>query len=215
MTFFSESVSMIRLVMVVLPEPVPPQIPIIIGREFSGRIARSSCQQGLAGSPLLFFPALLLFYHGLGRGEAGNRNAERRGADVIHAHAMAELDAFGFSAVLAANSDLELGACRAPTLDAPLNQHADARDVYGLEWVGREDGGFSLVHVFWKEAPGIVAGEAHGSLRQVVRTKGKELSDLGDFICEERCARELNHGADEIVKFHFSFRNEVIGDAAR
>jgi hypothetical protein len=41
-TFFSESASIIRPVMVVLPEPVPPQIPMISGLLSSGRIASAS-----------------------------------------------------------------------------------------------------------------------------------------------------------------------------
>lgn len=41
MTLASESASMMRLVMVVLPEPVPPQIPMIRGRESRGRMAGS------------------------------------------------------------------------------------------------------------------------------------------------------------------------------
>ena len=40
--FFSESASIMRLVMVVFPEPVPPQIPMISGLLSSGRIARAS-----------------------------------------------------------------------------------------------------------------------------------------------------------------------------
>jgi hypothetical protein len=39
MTLASESASMIRPVMVVFPEPVPPQIPMMSGRESSGRMA--------------------------------------------------------------------------------------------------------------------------------------------------------------------------------
>jgi hypothetical protein len=40
MTFASEMASMIRLVIVVLPEPVPPHMPMTRGRMSSGRIAR-------------------------------------------------------------------------------------------------------------------------------------------------------------------------------
>jgi hypothetical protein len=39
MTFVSESASMMRLVIVVFPEPVPPQIPMMSGRLSSGRMA--------------------------------------------------------------------------------------------------------------------------------------------------------------------------------
>jgi hypothetical protein len=39
MTFASESASMIRAVIVVLPEPVPPQMPMISGRLSRGRMA--------------------------------------------------------------------------------------------------------------------------------------------------------------------------------
>jgi hypothetical protein len=46
---------MIRLVMVVLPEPVPPQIPMISGRVSSGRIARAPRAGWFRPAQLVYF----------------------------------------------------------------------------------------------------------------------------------------------------------------
>jgi hypothetical protein len=54
--------------------------------------------------------------------------------------------------------------------------------VERLERVVLEDGRLALVHIFRQEAAGIVAGEAHRRLRQVVGAEREELRHLGNLI---------------------------------
>ena len=69
----------------------------------------------------------------LRRGEPGDRDAERGAGDVVQAGAVAELDALGIAAVLAADADLELRAltagrarCRSSTSGRHLPGRASA-----------------------------------------------------------------------------------------
>jgi len=73
----------------------------------------------------------------LRRGQARDRHAEGRAADVVHAGEVAELDRVRLAAVLAADADLEVGLGRAPLLDTGLDQDADRFAVEDLEGVDR------------------------------------------------------------------------------
>ena len=95
---------------------------------------------------ILLIPAdrLAAGKRGLGGGQPGDRHAERRAGDVVHAHLVAEGDAVGVAAVLAADADLQVLAvlllARLAALgDADLDQLADPVDVERLERVDRQD----------------------------------------------------------------------------
>ena len=80
----------------------------------------------------------------LRRGQSGDRHAERRARHVVHADLVAERDAVGVTAVLAADPDLQVLAvlllARLAALGhADLDQLADAVDVDRLERVDRQD----------------------------------------------------------------------------
>src|ERR1700675_4847102 len=123
---------------------------------------------------------------------------------------MAELYTVGVSPILAADDNLQFVASPAALLDAPAHEHADAFGVEGLEWIGAENGGLLLVHVVGEEAACIIAGESHGGLRQVVGAEGEELGDFRDLTGQQGSARELDHGADEIVEFYAGLLDQVI-----
>src|ERR1700691_4939675 len=140
---------MIRSVMVVLPDPVPPQMPII------SELVRPDASRVVSGS-LFFLDALLLaalfFQNRLRGGQLRYRNAKRGRAHVVHADLVAEPHAFRVSAVLAANADFELGASLSAALDAHFNELADAFDIQALERVALEDARLLLVHVIGQES---------------------------------------------------------------
>src|SRR5262249_46406913 len=113
---------------------------------------------------------------------------------------MAELHAVEIAAVLTADADLELVPRTATLLDAPLNEHADALGIERLERVGCEHASLLLVDVVRQEAAGVVAREAHRSLCEVVGAEGEELGAFRDLVGHQRCARELDHGAEDVIE---------------
>jgi hypothetical protein len=76
-----------------------------------------------------FLPAFLFFNHGLRRGKARDWNSEWRGAHVVHSDAMAKFHTGPVAAMLATDSNLKVGSGGTPSLDAPLDQHAHARNI--------------------------------------------------------------------------------------
>src|SRR5262249_40526224 len=77
----------------------------------------SSCPRGLA---------LIARDRGLCCRQPRDRHPVWRARNIIHPRAIAELDGTGLAAVLAADPDLEIRACRASVLHGPFDQHADA-----------------------------------------------------------------------------------------
>jgi hypothetical protein len=75
--------------------------------------------------------------------------------------------------MLAADAELDVRARRPAPLGRDLDQLADALDVEADERIARED---ALVDVGRQEAPGVVAADAEGGLRQVVGAEGEELA---------------------------------------
>src|SRR5512137_2952704 len=90
----------------------------------------------------------------LGRCQPGDRHAERRTTDVIHADLVAESHAGRLAALLAADADFELLIGLSATLDADLDQLADADLVDGLERIAGQD---LLANVIRQEAADVVA----------------------------------------------------------
>src|SRR6266700_6979717 len=113
---------------------------------------------------LLPFLGLLFFNYNLSCSQARDRYAERRGADVVQADLMAELDAVGVATVFSADADLQFAASPAALFSAPLHQHADALLVEGLERVSREDASLLFVDIVGKKAARVVTREAHSRL---------------------------------------------------
>src|SRR5665647_2539862 len=119
-----------------------------------------------------------LFDGRLGRGEPRHRDAERRAAHVVHAGAVAELDALGIAAVLAADADLEARPGAATPLDAHLHELADALLVEGRERVGRPDL-LLLGDVEREELAGVVAAHARRLVLELLLDADQRDHDLG------------------------------------
>src|SRR6266850_8489050 len=96
--------------------------------------------------PLLFLCFPFLNYY-LSCRQPGNRDAERRCTDVVHADGVAEFYAVGVATMLTANADLQFVARLATLFDAPAHEHAHALGIERLERVGTKDSSFVLVHV--------------------------------------------------------------------
>src|SRR5450830_43169 len=150
-----------------------------------------------------------LFDGCLRRGEPCDRDAERRAAHVVHAGAVAELDALGIAAVLAADAHLEVGPGAATPLDAHLHELADALLVEGRERVGRPDL-LLLGEVEREKRTGVVAAHAEGHLREVVGAEAEELRHFGDLVGGERRARDLDHRADHVVRGHAAHDRRLV-----
>src|SRR5258705_8323174 len=123
---------------------------------------------------------------GLRGGEARQRHAERRAADVVEAELVAEGDAPRLAAVLAADAQLELRFDTSPPLDGDAHQVADAVEVDHLERVALEH---TVLEVARQELPlRVVARERERRLRQIVRAEGEEVGDRRDLVGAQRRA---------------------------
>src|SRR5690606_42098915 len=89
--------------------------------------------------------ALGLLEGGLGGGEAGDGDAERRRTHVVQAGLMTELDAARVAAVLATNAELDVRARLAAALDRGADQLADALPDEDLVWVDHDDAAPAIV----------------------------------------------------------------------
>src|ERR1700686_4516320 len=98
--------------------------------------------------------------------------------------------------MLAANSDLEFGPSRSPALNAPAHQLPDAMLVKRLERIVRKYSRLPFVHVVGKETAGIVAGQPHAHLRQVIGPKRKEFRNLGNLSSKDCGPGNLDHRAN-------------------
>src|SRR5690349_20835114 len=95
----------------------------------------------------------------LRRRQPRNRNAVRGTRNVVHAHAIAELDRSGIAAMLAANPDFQVGSRLASQLDAHLDQLAHAFLIDGGKWIRLEN---LERFVLTRELRVIVARKPHG-----------------------------------------------------
>ncbi len=110
---------------------------------------------------------------------------------------MAERDRARLAAVLAADTELDLGF-RSPTpLDRDPHEVADTVAIQDLERVLLED---PVLQVVREElALGVVTRESERGLREIVRSEREEVRFGRDLVGAERSARELDHRAAEIL----------------
>src|SRR3954468_13623409 len=92
----------------------------------------------------------------LGRGQAGDRHAVGRGADIIEADALAEGDRGGVPAMLAADAELEAALHRPAALGGERDQLPHPVLVDRDERVLLKD---ALLDIVGEEAAGIVAAD--------------------------------------------------------
>ena len=139
--------------------------------------------------------------------EARDRDAEGRAGHIVETDVMAELDGGRIAAVLAADAAVQLGAGLASQLDRHLHQLADADGVEAGEGIGLVD----LVRIVCRqELAGVVTREAERHLREVVGTEAEELRLLGDVVCGECRAGDLDHRADLVFELEPGFRDDVV-----
>ena len=119
-------------------------------------------------------------------GEARDRQAEGRATDVVQSDLVGEGDRRRLATVLAADAEDEAGPGLPAEPGGRGDELPDAGTIQHLERVGGED---PLFNVEGQEAPGVVAAEAIGRLRQVVRAEAEEVGVGGDLIGEECGAR--------------------------
>ena len=110
---------------------------------------------------------------------------------------MAELNRCRIAAVLAADTDVELGVNRLAELDSHLHELANANLVELCKRIVLEDLG---VIVSVEELTSIVSGEAECHLSKVVSTEAEEVSVLSDIVSCESCTRNLDHSTNLVLE---------------
>src|SRR5579862_5892206 len=182
---------------------------------------RSKAQGG--GKPPHFqsTPKLLLLFrgaglggffgdHSLGSGQASHGYPERRTTDVGEADAVTEHNAVGVPAVFPADAQLDAGPGLLPLGNRDFHELADAALVNGGKRVLFDDFEFLIGS---EEGAGVVTAHAERGLGEVIGAKAEELRGLCDFVGGEGAARNLDHGADQIVKLDAFFFHHLLGDA--
>ena len=136
-----------------------------------------------------------------------NRHAERAAGHVGQADVVAELDGRRIAALLAADAELDVRA----GLTAQLARHLDQTAHAGLIELGERIGLVDLaVIVGREELARVVAAEAEGHLRQVVRAEGEERGLLGDLVGGQGRARDLDHRADLVFHVGAGFLDDLL-----
>ena len=79
------------------------------------------------------------FNSSLSGGQTGDGHAERRATDVVQADVVAELDAAGVAAMLAADAQTQVGVGFAAVMGSHLDQAADAGLIQMLERIALVD----------------------------------------------------------------------------
>src|SRR6266550_5575094 len=122
-------------------------------------------------------PGALLDEGGLCRGKSRQGNSIRRATDVVQPQLVAERDACGLTAVLAADAELDLFLRRAAALDRDSHQVSDSALVERLERVALEH---AVLEVAGQElALGIVPRQPERRLGQVIGAEGEKVGVRG------------------------------------
>ena len=121
---------------------------------------------------------------------------------------MEKLHRTRLTAVLAANTHLQLGSGGPALLHGDVHQLAYPDHVNALEGIHIED---ALVEVGGQELAGIVAGQAQGCLGQVVGSKREELGHLGHLVGGQGRSRQLDHGSNQVGQLQSLLREHGLG----
>src|SRR5579863_1564833 len=117
--------------------------------------------------------------------------------------------------MLAANAYFQFWSRLPSPFNGPLDQHSYTLLIESLERVGGKNSGLLLVNILRQESACIITRQAHGCLRQIVSPEGKEFCDFRNLVGEQRSARKLNHGPNQILKFYFMLSNDFIRHSSR
>ena len=122
---------------------------------------------------------------------------------------MAEFDAGGVSAMLAADAQLDVGTGLPAEVCCHLYKLADANLIKACEGIALED---LLLIVIAEELACVVTAEAEGHLGEVVGAEAEEFSLGSNLVGGQRCAGDLDHGTYEIRNGHsLLFHDELCG----
>lgn len=143
---------------------------------------------------------------GLSGSQAGERHAVRRAGNVVEADFIIEHDGSGIATGFATDTDEEVFVVGAATLNGHLDEFANAVDINGLERIEFVD---LAVVVEGEELTGVITGEAHGELSEVVGPEGEELRFFGEFASADASARDFDHHTD-VVDELFAFFGEFV-----
>ena len=123
---------------------------------------------------------------------------------------MAKLHAFRFASVFAANSKLDSGPRLAAQIAGDFHQPPNAFLVDRRERIRPDD---IKLCVGRQDRSGIIMTYSESCLREIVRPEAEEFRVARNFIGHERGSRDLDHRADEIVKFRFLRFRHLRGDS--
>ena len=115
----------------------------------------------------------------------------------------------GFSPVLAADPQLQIGPSLPPQRNRHGDQPAHSGHVQLDKRIGLDDVAFQVGR---QEDPRIIAGKPPGGLGQVVGTEGKELGLTGNLVGGERRPGKFNHRAEEIGHCELPLSEDLFGD---
>ena len=163
------------------PVPAPPCRPAAARRE---RVARRSS-------------ACFARERGLGGGEAGDRHAVGRAGDVVEPARSQNATEAGSPPCSPQMPSLRSGRVARPRSAAsgPARPRRPGRGVWnGSPWK------MLGLQVGVEELAGIVARQAQRHLGEIVGAEAEEGGVLGDLAGLQGRARQLDHGADQIVR---------------
>ena len=106
------------------------------------------------------------------------------------------MDRPGLPAVLATDPHLEIRTRLAAAFETHLDERAHAFDVEGHEGIVGQQ---RTIDIDREKATGIVPGQAHRHLCEIVRPEGEELHHAGDVAGDQGRPRHLDHGADAVA----------------
>ena len=115
----------------------------------------------------------------LSSSKTSDRYTEGRAGYVVKSNAVAELNGRGISAVLTADTNVEVLVNRTSKGNCHVHKLTNTGGIELSEGIVLEDLG---VVVSVQELAGVVTGEAEGHLSQVVRTEAEEVSVLSDLV---------------------------------
>src|SRR3954467_10439212 len=111
--------------------------------------------------------------------------------------------------MLAADTDFDLWICLSRTDRRPPHQLADSGAIEHCERVLLQD---SLLHIRWQKLIDVVARKSKSRLGEIVCSKTEELGLAGNVFRDDRRARQLDHGPDQIIDSHLFFRKNFLRD---
>ena len=142
---------------------------------------------------------VLLSDSSLCSGQTRDRHTERRAGHIVQTDLVAELYGAGVTAVLTADTAVQLGTGSFTVLHSHLHQLANAVTIQLGEGIVLKDLG---VIVSVQELTGVITAEAVGHLGQVVGAEAEELSFFCHFVGGEASSKKTSSVANFLSWYH-------------